>query len=173
MRAEGRTPINATEGGAHVPGWDDIALAEVFAGRMPLGIAARVEDLLARQPTDAAKVHAALTRELRAAERILAHCARVGEILASDPDGDLTLDADSADEMLAINAAVRTALHEAPLCSEAVFAPIEDLRAANSITAHTFYDGLVRPLRELSEQLARLLQHPDLSTTVAEVRATG
>lgn len=172
--AEGVRTINATEGGAHIDGWEDLPLAQAIAADGPaLGMAARVDTMLAAPPTDPAAVRRELARELTTAETIVRDARKALALLGDDPDGDLTLDGKAADRLLAINRNTRAALREAPLCAEAVFVPIEDLRAAGAITAHAFYAGLVEPLVALAADLARLLQHPVLATPDAKARATG
>ncbi len=174
LTEEGVRTINSTEGGAHIDGWDDLPLADAIVADGPaLGIAARLDAMLAAPPTAAATLRRALTGELATAEAIVRDARRALTVLGDDPDGDLTLDGRGAERLLTINRATRAALRDAPLCAEAVFVPIENLRAAGAITAHAFYGQLVEPLVNLAADLARLLQHPLLATPDAEVRATG
>lgn len=63
-----------------------------------------------------------------------------------------------ATRLAEINREAGTRLKSSPLCAEAVFAPIEDLRARGRVTTYGFYAALVEPLCELASQLARTSQ---------------
>ncbi len=158
LAAEGIGAINATEGGAHVPGFVDLPLAHALADRPRIDAAAKLAELLARAPTPAATLARAVGEELARVERIAKLARSARDTVADDPDGDLTLDRRGADRMLALNAEVRAVLREAPLASEAVLGPVEELRSRGNLTSQTFYASLEAPLTELAESLARLLQ---------------
>jgi hypothetical protein len=158
LAAEGIGAINATEGGAHVPGFVDMPLVQAFADRPRVDAAARLAALLDRPATPGATLARVLGDELARVERIAALARSARDTVADDPDGDLTLDRVGADRMLALNAEVRGVLRDAPLASEAVLGPVEELRGRGNLTSQTFYAALEAPLAELAESLARLLQ---------------
>jgi hypothetical protein len=159
LASEGILAINATEGGAHVPGFADVALADAFAQRPEIDAHGLLAALLSRPATPAVTLERVLEDELARVRRLVELAASARRAVADDPDGDLTLDAGEADRMLARNADVRALLREAPLASEAVFGPVEDLRTRGGLTSQTFYAALEPPLVELAESLARLLQN--------------
>jgi hypothetical protein len=158
LAAEGIDAINATEGGAHVPGFRDVPLAAAFADRPCIDARGRLAEILRRPATPAARLASAVADELGRVRTLVELARTARRAVADDPDGDLTLDRRDADRMLALNAEVRAVLREAPLASEAVLAPVEELRAKGGLTSHAFYAALEPPLVELAETLARLLQ---------------
>ncbi len=160
LRAQGVRAINATEGGLHIPGWDDVPLRDAIdvCGGDEAAMTATIEALLQRAPSAPAGIVALLEGERASAAAILELAAAAHRQIADDPDGDLALDEDSARALTEINARTRSLLHGAPLCAEAVFVPIEDLRARGRITAFGFYAALVEPLIQLREALARTSQ---------------
>lgn len=157
LASEGTVAINATEGGAHVPGFTDMPLARAFADRPEIDARALMAMLVARPATPVATLERVLLDELARVRKLAELAATARRAVADDPDGDLTLVRGEADRMLALNADVRALLREAPLAAEAVFGPIEALRARGSLTAQAFYAALEPPLVELAETLARLL----------------
>jgi hypothetical protein len=164
LRAAGMRAINATEGGLHIPGWDDMRLCEavpVADGVTPgddAPMRARVAALLTRPPSSAARIAALLEAEREQALAVIELAHEAHRQIADDPDGDLALDEAGAERLAAINRETGMRLKAAPLCAEAVFAPIEDLRARGRVTTYGFYAALVEPLCELASQLARTSQ---------------
>jgi hypothetical protein len=155
MRQAGRTPINATQGGLHIPGWDDVPLKDALEGRTVADADQRFAVLLDRPATGVDRLVERLRHEADAALEIRQLAAAALRQIADDPDGELSLDEDGAQVLRSINARTRALLAGAPLCAEAVFAPIEELRARGHISTFTFYGALVPPLVELAEGLAR------------------
>lgn len=172
-----RTLINATEGGAHIPGWRHEPLQRVIErhglGSPNVGTPVRrqLTELLERPALDAASVRAAFVREHEHILDLLAQCREALEIVKFDPDGDLHLGPEQAQRITDINARVRSRLREAPLAGEACFAPIQQVRSRGELTTFAFYAAIERPLRELEEELARLLQN--LSTQQDAARETA
>lgn len=158
LRAEGKRPINATEGGSHVPGWDDVPLRAAIDTSTGLDLPARLDALFAAEPSSRRRLLELLDGERAAALELMTLAASAHRQIADDPDGDLALDEHGAAALGRINARARTLLREAPLCAEAVFVPIEELRARGGVTAFGFYAALVEPLSELSRSLARASQ---------------
>jgi hypothetical protein len=158
LASEGIAAINATEGGAHVPGFTDQPLADTFADRPEIDAHGRLAELLRRPATPVATLTAVLEAELARVQELRTLAQSVRQAVADDPDGDLTLDAAQADCMLAKNAEARALLREAPLASEAVLGAVEELRTRGNLTAQSFYAALEAPLCDLAESLARLLQ---------------
>ncbi len=158
LRAEGIRPVNATEGGAHIPGWDHVPLAAAIDAGSGIGVGERFAALLRCAPSSPAKLAELVAQELAACEGLLTLAQTTTATLGDDPDGDLTLDADTADAIVANNLRVRTLLRSAPLVAEALAVPIDDLRTRGRITSHGFYAAMLAPLRELSITLARLSQ---------------
>jgi hypothetical protein len=157
LASEGIVAINSTEGGAHVPGFTDQSLALAFADRPVIDAHARLAELLQRPATPVETLVRVLEDELARVHQLARLAQSARRAVADDPDGDLTLDAVQADRMLALNAETRALLRDAPLASEAVLGPVEELRARGSLTSQTFYAALELPLVELAERLARLL----------------
>ena len=178
LASEGIAAINATEGGAHVPGFRDEPLAVAIAELPEIDARARLAEILARPATPVATLTRVLEDELARVHALIAVAQAARRAVADDPDGDLTLDRAQADRMLARNADARALLRDAPLASEAVLGPVEALRARGSLTSHTFYAALEPPLVELAESLARLLHQlsivpPAHPTEDPALRITG
>jgi len=155
LRAEGKRPINATEGGLHIPGWDDVPLADAIART---DITARIDAILAAPAPTNAELAAHIDAERGAALELITLALAAHRQIADDPDGDLALDEAGAAALHEINARTRELLNTSPLCSEAVFVPIEDLRVRGGVTTWAFYAALVDPLTELAAALARASQ---------------
>jgi hypothetical protein len=156
LRSEGKRPINATEGGLHIPGWDDVPLADAIDRARD--VRPQIDAMLGARTESSAKLVGLLDAERSAALELLDLARAAHRQIADDPDGDLALDEDGAQALHRINARTRELLNGAPLCSEAVFAPIEDLRSKGGITTWTFYSALIDPLTELAAALARASQ---------------
>ncbi len=169
LREHGVRPINATQGGLHIPGWDDLPLAAALdvAAADDTAMRARFDALLSRPPSPSAHIVALLEAEHAAALELLALAAAAHRQIADDPDGDLALDTQGASVLHATNARTRTLLREAPLCSEAAFGPIEDLRARGQVTTYAFYAALREPLTALAESLARASQRIQAGATAS------
>lgn len=171
------TLINATEGGAHIPGWRHEPLQQVIerhgldSPNVGTPLRRRFAALIERPPLDAASVRAALAREHEHVLDLLAQCREALEIVQFDPDGDLDLAPAQAQRITDINARVRSRLRDAPLAGEACFAPIQQVRTRGELTTFAFYAAIERPLREVEEELARLLQN--LSTQHDAARETA
>lgn len=175
MIAEGIAAKNATEGGANIPGWDDVPLADAIDRSAHVGPSPeqRFVELLTRPPSSRAEIVRLVAQEHDRARELLDAVTRVKKLLRDDPDGDLTLDERGAEKLRKLNARTRALLHESPLCAEAVFAPIEDLRSQGRVTTHSFYSGLEAPLVELEQTLARLSQRLSTVEAPTPVALTG
>lgn len=160
MVDKGVAAKNATEGGAHIPGWEDVALADAIPSSARTGPAPgrRLVELLTLPPTPRARIAELVADELRRARQLLRTAERARAVVGDDPDGDLTIDERGANRLRKLNARTRELLHDSPLAAEAVFAPIEELRAQGRVTTQAFYAALATPLVELEEALARLSQ---------------
>jgi len=155
--------INATEGGALIPGWTHEPLACVFE-RHALGtrgdresVTSRFSAVLQRPPLAAGRMRDVVQAERNAIAELQALVQAAREIVHDDPDGDIGLDGTQATRLTEINAQTRQVLQRAPLVEEACKAPIESLRQAGPITTFGLYASLTEPLQDLDERLARLL----------------
>jgi hypothetical protein len=163
------TLVNATEGGAFIEGWAHVPLAEL-ARRLHIGDtqptvpATRRFALACQRPAPGREaVRAGVAAEHANIGRLRALVAEALAIVGHDPDGDLHIDPPAAARLHELNARCRALLADAPLCSEACFVPIEELRGRGDITTYSLYASLDGPLQHLEEELARLLQ--ELSAT--------
>jgi Protein of unknown function DUF115 len=162
LAAHGIDAINATEGGAHIPGFRDLALREALplatVSRSGPSVRQRFDALLTRPPSPRARIVEMVAAEIAAARALLRTASKARATVRNDPDGDLTLDARGAERLRRFGARTRELLHGAPLCAEAVFAPIEELRVRGQVTSFAFYSALEAPLVELAAALARVSQ---------------
>ncbi|MBC8070178.1 MAG: DUF115 domain-containing protein, partial [Deltaproteobacteria bacterium] len=162
LASEGIDAINATEGGAHIPGFRDLALRDALplsqASHSGPSVRQRFDALLTRAPSSPARIVEIVAAELESTRQLLRTAAKARATVRNDPDGDLTLDARGAERLRRLGARTRELLHAAPLCAEAVFAPIEELRVRGQVTSFAFYTALEAPLVELETALARVSQ---------------
>jgi len=157
--------VNATEGGAHIPGWKHEPLRAIVdrhtlnarGDRAP--VSRQLDGLLVRPPLDLDRLRDAIAREHDYVLELLGYCAEALAIVDFDPDGDLALDERSAARIQEINGTARRALRAAPLAAEACFSPIHQVRTRGELTTFAFYASIEGPLRELDRELARLLHN--------------
>jgi hypothetical protein len=158
------TLVNATEGGAFIEGWEHVPLAEI-AKRLGIGdkpptvpVGQRFDEALERPALGRAKLAAAVAGEKARVAQLRELVAQALALVDHDPDGDLHIDAEGIGRLHELNAACRALLADAPLAAEACFVPVEELRGRGDITTYSLYASLDGPLRDLDEELARLLQ---------------
>lgn len=160
LRERGIRPVNATEGGMQIPGWDHVPLADAVPTQQlaPGELDARWHALRQRPASKRETVLGLVAGERRSADELLSLAREATATMGDDPDGDLTLTPETKARLFAINARARKLLRRAPLVAEAVAPAIEDLRMRGHMTGFGFYAALVEPLQEIDAALARLSQ---------------
>lgn len=155
------TLINATEGGAHIEGWQHRQLEDVANAELAVAHSTRPEAKFAQAravaPAPLAQLRAPLEAEHRRAVAVIEACEAALALIGHDPDGDLEGTPAIAQRLHELNADTRALLRAAPLVAEAAFGPIEELRTRGDISTYSFYASLVGPVRDLARQLAQLL----------------
>jgi hypothetical protein len=160
--------IDATEGGAAIPGFEPRTLAQVLQ-QAAQGVEPLAQGSVARRLLDAARGpgpdQGHVQRELAVEHGHVIRLIELGEracaLLADDPDGDVNADVGTLAQLAAIHDEARERLSAAPLAIEATHGNAAAIRERGETHALAIYRALDKPLRELATELARLLHNTD------------
>lgn len=166
LRNHAIRPINATEGGAHIEGWDELRFADViteYGLDAPLGadeepIRRRFERL-----TDADGVdHAGLVAAVQAERDVIMNLIRLGlearALVNHDPDGDLNATIEVSTRLAEINHQVSLLLRRGPLCTEALTVPLDILRDRQELNTVSMHQTIEQHLGKLDAGLEAVLE---------------
>ncbi|GEM_PF-4281461 len=157
----GVTLLNATEGGAHIPNWDDIPLAKAIERHIadnPLGpsrdvrgrFQASVRDASITSPSTILK---AVEAERHAIAELLTLGIEARRLVNDDPDGDILADPAVAIRLAEIYRAVIKLYSDAPLVREAMTSPLDVLSDRQELNTLSMHLAMRQHLTELDNRL--------------------
>lgn len=164
LNERGVRTINATEGGARIPNWEELPLDAVIR-EFDLARPAEAETipetlarLLAQPPSSAGPLIACLEEERTHVMELLRAGLEARALVGYDPDGDLEADQSTTLRLAAISQRVVQLMGEAPLLREAVTAPIDALEQRQELNTFTLHQAMEAPLAKLEERIASLIE---------------
>ncbi|TPV95509.1 MAG: motility associated factor glycosyltransferase family protein [Myxococcales bacterium FL481] len=172
LRDHGIRPINATEGGASIDGWDEVPLAEVIDTY-------RLAEPRPDEPSVGQRFKAmtsvdgldrdALVAAVQAEREVIATMLRLGlearALVDHDPDGDLNAPLEVSTRLATINQDVSALLRRGPLCTEALTVPLDLLRDRQELNTVSMHQVIEQHLERLDERLEAVLNRLDGSTS--------
>ncbi len=164
MRTWGISCINATEGGASIPNWTEVPLADVIRRWKAEGLTEapdprrRLLELSAEPATDFDTLRAALEREIRLLRRVAGKIQKGLSMLGGAPDADLRLSPGKARKLHRLLDRIRNGLAEATLASDPIHLPLDALLERGDYTTTDLLRTLEQPVTAQIEKLARLVQ---------------
>ncbi|RMG97032.1 MAG: DUF115 domain-containing protein [Deltaproteobacteria bacterium] len=179
MREHGVHCINATEGGASIPGWAEERLADVVARWRRDGLCdapdpcPRLLEATARPATTVEVLTTAVEYERNIVRRV-ERCVRKGlAILGPKPDADLHLSYGKARKLHRLIGKMREEMAAASLAAEPIHTPLDELIERGDFTTTDLLRTLLEPVAAQDEVLARVLQSIEASASTAAPPSGG
>lgn len=153
--------VNATEGGAHIPGWDEIPLQSAIQkyglDKKPSSPDQSVEQKLLRlaksPPIGVDKIIGELEKERESMMRVLRSALSSRGWVNSDPDGDVLAQGETSQRIAEVYLELKEQLGRSPLILEKITEPLNVLVQRQQINTFSLSKILEDQIQELNEQI--------------------